>query len=154
LTALGTAGIGMTELARPRVASSQDPCAEGSEITELTYLGRNPDGQHLVRASWRFREWSQDELGCSNGTRLEATFAARYVGGSLRTKTLQLRLDRQSVTAALPAVGAADLLTLRVEIMECCQSAASLAGWCVSRPTLRHRQPRVRSASERWQIGR
>jgi hypothetical protein len=118
LAAVGAAGVAANELVRPRVASPQDVCAEGSEVTELTYLGRREDGRHLVRARWRLRELPEDLWRCNSGTRLHAIFTARYVGGELRSVTVDLTRDpsRQSAVAALPAVGQADLAVVRVEV--------------------------------------
>jgi hypothetical protein len=91
-----------------------DICAQGSSVTEIRYLGRRSDGSHLVRVAWRFRRYPDDLMRCNNGTRLQLRLVARYLGGLMRERTIDLsrRPSREAHTAVIPRVGAADVTSV------------------------------------------
>ena len=80
-----------------------DICAQGSSVTEIRYLGRRSDGSHLVRVAWRFRGDPDDLMRCNNGTRLQLRLVARYLGGVMRERTIDLsrRPSREAHTAVI-----------------------------------------------------
>jgi hypothetical protein len=101
----------------------RNPCALGSEILSLTYVGRTRNGRHRFNVQWRLGALPRDIMSCNDGTRVELTVRARYVGGETHERSVDVPSrfwhivrGHGSVVISLPAVGRADVTSARAKI--------------------------------------
>jgi hypothetical protein len=67
-----------------------NPCALESEILSFSYAGRTQNGRHVFKVQWRLGALPRDIMACNDGTSIELTVKARYVGGETRERSVDV----------------------------------------------------------------
>lgn len=100
-----------------------NPCALGSQILSLSYVGRTPNGRHNFRVEWRLGALPDHIMSCNDGTTIVLTIKARYVGGETPERSVDVPSRYWHIAAGhgrfsltLPAVGSADITSARARI--------------------------------------
>ena len=101
----------------------RNPCALGSEVLSVSYTGRIPNGRHRFNVQWRLGALPPEIMACNDGTRVELTVKARYVGGETRERSVDVPSrfwhivrGHGSFSLSLPAVGRADITSAHARI--------------------------------------